>query len=423
MMRISTVVSHQLGVNAMTSQEAKVLETMQQLASGKRALTPADDPLAAAQAVNVAQTESLNLRYATNRDVARQNLYLQEESLTTVSTVLQEVSTRLVEAGNGSYSDADRGAVAMVLREMRETLLGHANATDGNGQYLYSGNKGGSQPFVQNAVDDSVAYTGDDGQRVIQVAQTRQMASSDSGADVFRRASPGSLDYYAEAGANNAGTATFGKVELVNPAHADVTSDVAYDIGFTANPAYDATDPDSAQWLLSATAQPAGTPVGGVDGMPYKEGEAITLGGVRVALDGEPDAGDTFRVQPSATADLDIFATLTNVINALEQPITNNPVAAADLNNALNTANRKVSMHFDNVLTVRASVGARLNELDALDNEGANRGLNYTQQLSALEDLDYRAASSDMAVRTMALQAAELAYMKTQGLGLFSRGR
>src|SRR5690554_3347397 len=279
-MRISTVVSHQLGVNAMTSQKARVLETMQQLASGKRALTPADDPLATAQAVNVAQTASLNQRYADNREVARQNLYLQDQSLTTISNALQQISTRLVEAGNGVYSDADRAAVAGVLREMRDTVLGHANATDGNGQYLYSGNKGGNQPFVQES-DGTVNYHGDAGRRMVQVAQTRQMASADSGADVFRRAVLGNLEYFAQADAANQGTATFGRVELANPSHADVAGHVAYHVSFSANPAHDPSDANSAPWLITATVQPGDTPVPGVSDSPYRPGEAINLGGVR----------------------------------------------------------------------------------------------------------------------------------------------
>src|SRR5690606_7139136 len=103
------------------------------------------------------------------------------------------------------------------------------------------------------------------------------------------------------------------------------------------------------------------------------------------------------------------------------RPTQGDDAAGAMLLNDLATANRKVNLLLDNVLTVRASIGARLNELDALDTEGAHRDLNYKAHLSSLEDVDYRQASSDLAVRSMALQAAELAYMKVQGLGLFTR--
>ena len=417
-MRLSTVVSHQLGVNAMTRQEGKVVETMQQLASGKRVLSPGDDPLAASQAVNVAQTQSLNQRYGVNRDVARQGLSLQEQSLSTIATTLAEVSTRLVEAG-GVYSDADRASIANVLNEMRETLLGFANTTDGNGQYLYSGDKGNLEPFVADGAG-GVAYHGDAGTRAIQVAQTRQMASAASGEEVFLRAAPGSLVHFAEAGATNQGTVTFGSVELRNPRGAAAGGE--FRITLQANPDHDPADPASSEWLVRVRNQATDEPVTPVDGSPYRaDGTDIDLGGLNVTLSGEPVAGDSFTVASVSAVEMDVFATLDTVVKALQRPTDNDPAAAAALNNALATAARKVTAHFDNVLTVRSAAGARLNELDALDHEGDSRHLNYRQQLSSLEDLDYRAASSDMAVRVMALQAAELAYMKTQGLGLFNR--
>ncbi|MCK9512052.1 MAG: flagellar hook-associated protein FlgL [Pigmentiphaga sp.] len=417
-MRLSTVVSHQLGVNAMTRQEGKVVETMQQLASGKRVLSPADDPLAASQAVNVAQTQSLNQRYGVNRDIARQSLSLQEQSLSTIATTLTEVSTRLVEAG-GVYSDADRVSVANVLSEMRNTLLGFANTTDGNGQYLYSGDKGNIEPFAANAAG-GVAYHGDAGSRDIQVAQTRQMSSAASGADVFLRAAPGSLVHFAEAGLDNQGTVTFGSVELRDPRGSAAGG--VFQIRLENNPDHDPADPASAEWRVRVTDSTTGDSVPTLDGSPYRaDGTTIDLGGVNITLSGEPVDGDSFVVASAAAVEMDMFTAIDNVVQALQRPTDNDPVAAAALSNALATAARKVTAHFDNVLTVRSAAGARLNELDALDHEGDSRNLNYRQQLSSLEDLDYRAASSDMAVRVMALQAAELAYMKTQGLGLFSR--
>src|SRR5690606_23167801 len=106
-MRVSTQLSQQIGLRTMADQESRMLHTMQQLGSGRRVLTPADDPLAASQSVNVAQTASMNLRFAENRAVAMQNLASQEQTLQEITTVLQGVFTRVVEAGNGSYSDAE----------------------------------------------------------------------------------------------------------------------------------------------------------------------------------------------------------------------------------------------------------------------------------------------------------------------------
>src|SRR5690606_11619553 len=102
----------------------------------KRMVTPSDDPLAASQAINVSQTLAMSERYAANRKVASMNLGMEENVLNTVTLQLQDVKTRLVEAGNGTLSSADRNVLAEVLELARQNLIDLANSTDGNGQYL-----------------------------------------------------------------------------------------------------------------------------------------------------------------------------------------------------------------------------------------------------------------------------------------------
>src|SRR3546814_956829 len=82
--------------------------------------------------------------------------------------------------------------------------------------------------------------------------------------------------------------------------------------------------------------------------------------------------------------------------------------------NTLGTAIQRIDVNYNNVLTVRASVGARMNELDALDANGAQRGLGYSSQLSKMEDLDYYTATTQLQLRSSALEAASLAFRKIQ---------
>lgn len=406
-MRISTLMAHQVAVRNMTHQEGKMLQTMQQVSSGRRVLTPAADPLAAALAVNVAQTESMNARYAENREIARQNLLAQEQTLDGVAGMLQDVLVRLIEAGNlAAYSDAERRMLANVLGEMRQTLLGHANATDGTGQYLFSGDHGKVQPYSKSGQLNLLATQGE---RKIQVTQTREMPTASTASQVFHQAALGANDYLIEAATGNQGSITFSRLEIIAPAVGIPPGGLR--VSFIASG-------DPAQPWEIAFANSNGDPVPGLPPQPYVSGDDVEFAGIRIAFAGEPVAGDVFTVQ---AAELDLFADLERVITTLMRPIEADAAAAAMLQNDLATANRKVNLLLDNVLTVRASIGARLNELDALDAEGAHRALMYGTQLSSLEDIDYRQASSDLAVRTMALQAAELAYMKVQNLGLFSR--
>ena len=63
-MRISTSMIFDSGVTSMQTRTSSLLHTQQQLASGRRILTPADDPVAAARALEIEQAQSLNKGYA-----------------------------------------------------------------------------------------------------------------------------------------------------------------------------------------------------------------------------------------------------------------------------------------------------------------------------------------------------------------------
>ncbi|MBU4610496.1 flagellar hook-associated protein FlgL [Achromobacter sp. GG226] len=408
-MRVSNQISQQIGLRTMADQEARMLHTMQQLGSGRRVLTPADDPMAASQAVTVAQTASINTRLGANRDIAMRNLTTQEQVLGEVTTMLTGVLTRVVEAGNGTYSDNELKVLANELRETRESLLGQANATDGNGQYLFSGNRGDLAPY------DAAGRLSDpppSGARSVQVSQTRQMSSGDLATDVFGRVSPGATGYYGETGSPYAGAVTFGSVQTVDVKAAGYGAQLSVTFTERAGGGFDITVRDVA-------ADPADPAAYGP--AEYTSGQTLSFNGVRVAFSGEPADGDTLTLQPTASAQIDLFDTLDNLIAALETGSTTATDKAA-LSNALATANRKLNLHLDNVLTVRASGGARMNEIDALQDDGDNRKLNYDAQLMSLEEVDIREASSQLASYRVGLEAAQLAFMKIQGLSLFSRG-
>ncbi|OZI22347.1 flagellar hook-associated protein FlgL [Bordetella genomosp. 7] len=408
-MRLSTSLIYQNGLNGILKQEATLSRLQEQLASGRRVLTPADDPLAASLAVNVSQTSSMNATYANNRDTAKQTLGLESNALASSVTTLQSVLQRVVQAG-GTLSDPDRQALVAELQAAREQLVGLANATDGNGQYLFSGHDGYAQPVTLNA-DGSVTYGGDNGQRIIQVDQSRQMAGSDVIADIFGKAASGSMAYIMQAGAANTGTGQFGKVSFDAPAAGNnvgqdfiiTFSDVGGVLSYTAD-----TVPGSV---------PAPAPV------PFVEGQTIDMGGVRASISGQPAAGDTYTVQTPKASNMDMFETLGDLIDTLATPAMDDPAAMTAINNMLATANRKLSLTLDNVLTVQASVGARLNELDALDSVGAQRTLSYTKQLSDLEDVDVYSVTSQLLLRKVALDAAAASFSTIQGSSLFSRGR
>lgn len=114
----------------------------------------------------------------------------------------------------------------------------------------------------------------------------------------------------------------------------------------------------------------------------------------------------------------DVFATLSNLVTLLNTPITNAATQAA-FTSGLATAISNLQGSVDNVLNVRAAIGSKLNELDALDTAGADRALQYSKSLSELEDLDYASALSDLAKQQTIMEAAQKSFVETTKLSLF----
>jgi flagellar hook-associated protein 3 FlgL len=102
--------------------------------------------------------------------------------------------------------------------------------------------------------------------------------------------------------------------------------------------------------------------------------------------------------------------------------------AIAALKNPSPTANfegyvSELATYFDLTLTqvnsVRSDVGNRLKMIDQLDSLGSSRGLQLTQSLSNLQDLDYTQAISDFSRQQTVLQAAQQTFAQASKLTLF----
>lgn len=398
-MRISTVTMFEQGLSSLVRQQGEYLKVGQQIASGKRVVNPSDDPQAASQAVGVAQSAAVNQQYADARISTRNALSQEESVLDSVADAIASAKTLLVQAGNGTLSDADRSSLASELNGIYEALLGQANATDGNGRYLFGGYQDKSPPFVKDALTGAVSYQGDEGVVAQQVDASRQMSSSDNGRQIFQTVH-GSASYVAQAGAANSGSVTF-----TGPSVTD-SGDAGFGTSFTL------------VFTVAADGTTTYSTDGGTTQVPYASGQSIAVNGLSLTLEGTPADGDSIAVSTADEADPDLFRTLRNMLDALDTPVQND-ADRARLQNTLSTSSRELDNALDNVLTTRASVGARLNELDVLDTVGGNRALNYEQTLSDLVDLDYNAAISEYSLRQVGLQAAQKAFVDIHQLSLF----
>ena len=397
-MRISTSSLYSTATTQLGTLQSQMARTQQQLATNHRMLSAADDPVAAARALEVAQSQSINAQFATNRQTARSALSQQEVALTGVQNLILDVQELAAAAANGTNSATERSTYANTLQGRLDDLIALANSSDSNGSYLFGGYKSGTAPFVDT--NAGVQYVGDQGQVQLQVSSARKVAINDAGSAVFNGIASGNGVFTTASVAGNAGT---GMIAAGAVSDASALTGHSYRLDFDATGAnYTVTD------TTTGTAAAAA---------PYTSGAPIVVAGMRFDIQGVPAGGDKFNVQPSDKQTL--FATLGNLVATLRAPATSSAEKGA-LSAGLAQAGRNFSASLDNVLSVRASVGTRQKEFDALDDAGLDLDIQYAATLSGLQDLDVVKAISSFTQQQAALEAAQKSFKTMSSLSLFN---
>jgi flagellar hook-associated protein 3 FlgL len=450
-MRISTGYMFDSGTLGLTRNQFELFKLQNQMSTGRRVLTPADDPVASAQALVTTQSKAVNSLYSDNQGNAEAQLKLVDGNLSGVTDLLQNIRERAVQLGNATLTDKERAFIASELRSQFEELVGLSNEQNGEGQYLYSGYQGATLPFAVNpnvsatflAGNASVNYFGDEGERLLQVAASRQMGVTVSGNDAFMRVRNGngvfSVGTLANAvtGQVNSGTGLADSGTVLDIAKWDASPvqpqdfRIQFRLDSTVVPPvtyYTLTDSTGANSLYDNAALTAGPPYAGPQWQTFTPGQAISFSGldaafggdlgVQVVVGGSPGDGDQFAVKSSDNQS--IFDTVSNLVAVASQPI---PVSAGGNTEFMNDLAGQIAAldrGLDNVLRVRATVGSRLAEIDALKSVGEDLDLQYSERISNLQDLDYAKAISDLTRRQMQLEAAQQTFARVTGLSLFN---
>ncbi|MCG7869207.1 MAG: flagellar hook-associated protein FlgL [Candidatus Thiodiazotropha taylori] len=184
MERVSTSTLFSRGIDSMLERQSALSRAQLQISSGKRILTPRDDPPGAAQALNLKTSITQVEQYQANADRARARLDLQEASLAAVEDIMPRVLELTLQGQSDTYSAEQRIAIAQELRQLNDELMALANTQDSDGEYIFAGYSAESIPF-SNPADGVFVYSGDMGVRTIQISATRQVQDRENGYDVF----------------------------------------------------------------------------------------------------------------------------------------------------------------------------------------------------------------------------------------------
>ena len=395
-MRVSNDTLRSAFMAALDGARRRVIDTQEKVSTGLRVNSPSDDPVAAARVAHLDASLSRLDQYHANAIFARNQLGLEEESINEVIGSLQRIRELTLQANNATASAADRNIIAAEIEEHRNAVLTIANTTDVDGRYLFGGYREGTTPFTI-AAGGNVVYNGDQGQRTLQISDSRLVAINDSGAHVFQRIDEGNGTFALAVGATNTGTGALGVSSVVDPT-AWVPD--TYTISFVTPTTYEVRN--SANTLIVAGA--------------YSPSQSISFAGVDVHIDGAPAAGDAFTVRPSAQRD--VFATLDGLISAIQTP-TGTPAARAQMHSNVGQQLVDLDNALAHLIDVRGDIGARARALDQQDSLNADFAVHLNSTLSSVRDLDYAEALSRLSQELFGLEAAQQAFARAQNLSLF----
>ena len=416
-MRVSTSQIFDSGARGIGRNQSDLFKLQNQLSTGRKVLTPEDDPVAAAQALVLTQSKAVSSQFLKNQDDARGKLSIAETQVAAVGDLLQSVREKLVQAGSTVLSNSDRSSIAQELEGRFSELLGIANGQDGSGSYLFSGYQGALKPF---SVDASGAeYVGDNGKRLLQVEGSRQIATNVSGKELFQNIRNGNGTFVTSTDGNgsgiNQGTGVIDQGSVTNLADWNANHPSKIEIRFSV-----VAGVTTYSLYKNSDVAPFSSGNNFVSGQAIALKNGSTNYGVSVAIEGQPLDGDSFVVQPSTNES--IFTTLRSAIDSINAGIGSvaSGNSSTEFVNSLAGNLQQIDQALENVNKTRSTVGSTLKELDSLGEAAEDMQLQYASSLSALQDLDYTKAITDISQKKLQLEAAQLAFKQTSQLSLFS---
>jgi flagellar hook-associated protein 3 FlgL len=394
-MRITQGMEQSQFLTALNQLESNIATTQNGISTGLAFTTASQNPVAAGLVSGYDQVLAQSQQFTSNGQSAQGSLNIEDNALTQVQSQLQSLRDLALEANNATESGTNLNAIATQAQQIQQTLLSIANTQDGSGNYIFAGYSTQTQPFALTAT--GATYSGDQGQRQVQLAAGQTVVVGDNGDLVFNQIKTGNGTFNVTASAANTGSGVVGATSVTDPA---AYGGGSYTIQFTA--------PNTYEVLNSANvAVTTGT---------YTSGQAISFDGLQVTLSGTPATGDTFAVAPSA--DQSVFTTVQNLVNALQQtPSTSS--GSAPLNNSIANAIDNIDQALDQVQTVQSSVGARLNTITTQQSVATAQQTQLQQSVSTLQSLNYPQAITNLDSQNTTLSAAMQAYSLTEGLSLF----
>lgn len=407
-MRISTNQIHESGVRDMQRINQDLAQTQAQISSGKRLIRPSDDPVGASRIVDLNREVAQRATFIRNTENAESLIEQEESVLTRVIDITQRIQELTIQAGDAAQTFEDRKYIATEVEARLEELQGLVNSRGTDGTFIFAGNRGGRQPFIQDG--DSIRYTGDQGQRILQVDRQLYVPTNDPGSRIFVDIPSVGPNFSVIPGSANKGT---GVVYVAGISDDKKLSDLVPETLLV-----EFRPPSEAGGMSNYTIrrQSDQRVVEGLQNVTFQPGDRIRVGGMEMSVSGQPVEGDGFVISTGNTSGL--LQTVSALVNGLRSidagrdPKTFGKLIDDTIGN-LNNAS-------DSILQVQSDIGARLNTLTATRTFHEEQNLATEALISAVRDVDYAEAVSRLSFQSFVLEAAQQSYLRVSQLSLFN---
>ena len=404
-MRVSTSQLYDRGIQAILDGQRGLADTQQSLASGKKINRPSDDPVGTSQLVRINEDLDKIDQFRRNNDLFTSALEEQEAVLTNITGSINRARVLTIQAGSGLLNDADKQAIATEIEQIRNEVFDLMNTQNADGDYIFGGHQSQTQAFAYNpaATGNAFTFQGDSGTNEVKLSDSVSVRSTSSGFDVFENVN-------ARLGFSITGSAglTIDDALITQQGNFDTFHQANYDGVTAANNDYQITITAANQ------VQVANVGTGATQTFSFASGEPFNYEGIEFTLSG--GVGDTVDFSLNQPEKKNLAQTLDDLYRAL----TDTGISDGQYREALADALVGIDNGLTSIQLENSSIGGRLNVAESIEATNLDLEIANKSARSAIEDVDYAAASAEFAKQETALSAALATFPQVTNLSLFN---
>ena len=157
-MRVTDSFRYEIYKNSLSALKAGLDKTGQMVTSGKKILTPSDDPVGTGEAIRLQSQQDVNSQYVKNLSQFTMFGSMYETSANSVSDMLSNAKQLATTMASATQDKSTRAMAAQEVQGMIDQLVMVGNSKVGN-TYIFGGKKSDAPPFTLNP-DYSVTFSG-----------------------------------------------------------------------------------------------------------------------------------------------------------------------------------------------------------------------------------------------------------------------